>query len=332
MEMPTASPRENEPSSWKKIAAVTVVLVALITVFLLAFALPNIHSKPRHVPVAVVATEAMATMITTALDKASPDGFDVTVVEEADQARDLILDRSVYGAFIVDRSGGTVLTASAASYAVSTTLATIAQQMGQAASLSMRVEDVVPLSKDDPRGYGLSAGALPIALCGWIAAIAIISLVRGTSRRLITASAFALLGGFALTALLQYGLGTFTGSYWLTALGAVLGIAATCFLVLGLQRLLKWAGLAIAAIILILLGNPLSGLSNAPELLPAPWGEIGQFLPPGAIGTLLRNTAFFDGTATLKPVIALVIWFLAGLGMYLLASFRSEHVHRSASD
>jgi hypothetical protein len=42
------------------------------------------------------------------------------------------------------------------------------------------------------------------------------------------------------------------------------------------------AGAALGALLMILVGNPLSGVSSAPELLPAPAGTIGQLLPPGA--------------------------------------------------
>jgi hypothetical protein len=46
---------------------------------------------------------------------------------------------------------------------------------------------------------------------------------------------------------------------------------------------------------MVLVGNPLSGISSAPERLPEPAGALGPLLPPGAGGSLLRSTAFFDG-------------------------------------
>jgi hypothetical protein len=322
---------EKTSSGWGQITVEVLVLVGILAVLLLAFALPAINTKARHVPIAVVAPAQIATAISQGLDNASPDGFDVTVAADTTEARNLILDRSVYGAFIVGQSGLTVETASAASYVVSTALTAAGQQIGVALSAPVTVTDVVSFSTDDPRGVGLSAGALPIALGGWIAAVAIIFTVRGRWRRLIAAAAFAVVGGFTLTAVLQYGLGTFTGNYLLTSLGAVLGIAATSFLVLGFYELFKYVGVAIAAVILIVLGNPLSGLASAPEMLPEPWGALGQLLPPGAIGTLLRNVAFFDGAATTTPIVFLSFWFLAGLGMYLVAVYRSDHNARSTA-
>lgn len=316
---------EHTGSSWGKILSVSAALTMLVTVFLLAFALPNINAAPRDLPIAIVGTEQATDAFSTALKETMPGAFTVTIADDAREARDLIRDRSVYGAFVVGASDVTVLTATAASGTAATTLSTIGQQIGAKLPLPVTTEDVVPFSDDDPRGISLSSGALPIALGGWIAAVGIITTIRGNRERLYAAGIFSIVGGFALAAVLQFWLGTFTGDYLLTALAAALGMAATSSLVLGLQRLLGGGGIAIAAVLLILLGNPLSGLASAPEFLPTPWGAIGQLLPPGATGTLLRNVAFFDGAAILAPILVLVFWALAGLGMYLLAVARIGH-------
>jgi len=73
---------------------------------------------------------------------------------------------------------------------------------------------------------------------------------------------------------------------------------------------------------MVLLGNPLSGAASAPELLPQPWGAIGQVLPPGAGVTLLRSTSFFDGAAATGPLWILLGWFVAGCALILAAQRR----------
>jgi hypothetical protein len=310
----------SRPSNWPAIMAVTLLLTALIVLFLVAFALPNLRSAPQGIPVALSAPAVVAPLVTRGFESAYPGGFDIIRTENEAEARELILNRSAYGAFILDATSLTVLTASAASFAMASVLEAAAEQLSQITPLPVNILDVAPFTESDPRGIGLSAGALPIVLGGWIAAMGIIALIRGNRQRLIAAAAFALFGGFALTAVLQFWFGTFAGNYWLTSLAATMGIAATSFLVLGLQRLLSGAGIAVAAVLLILLGNPLSGLATAPELLPAPWGALGQLLPPGATGTLLRNVAFFDGAATATPLTTLALWTITGLALYFLAS------------
>jgi hypothetical protein len=61
-----------------------------------------------------------------------------------------------------------------------------------------------------------------------------------------------------------------------------------------------------------MLGNPASGAASAPQLLPDPWREGGQFLPAGAAGTALRNVAYFDGAALAKPLVVLVAFAVVG--------------------
>src|SRR6266540_5676453 len=89
--------------------------------------------------------------------------------------------------------------------------------------------------------------------------------------------------------------------------------------VAGLGTLLGAGGVVLAALAVFLLGNPLSGLTSAPELLPQPWGAVGQFLPPGAGGTLLRSVAYFDGAAAATPAWTLAAYALVGLALILLA-------------
>jgi len=56
-------------------------------------------------------------------------------------------------------------------------------------------------------------------------------------------------------------------------------------------------------------------------MLPQPVGGIGQLMPPGAGGNLLRSTGFFDGAAAGGYTLVLVVWALAGLALVLLAGY-----------
>ncbi|MEV4623909.1 hypothetical protein AB0J74_35020 [Asanoa sp. NPDC049573] len=298
-------------------------LLAVMVILLAAFALPGVNTAVRHVPVAVAGAGPSPVRLAATLDKAAPGAFDVSIVASEQASQNEILHRDVYGAFIVEDGGLTLDTASAASAAVATSLTQTAQQVGTAMHLPVTVHDIRPLSPDDPKGVGLTAGALPIALGGWLAAMGIIALIVGAWQRLIAAAAFAVGGGFTLSGTL-FALGTFDQNYWTTSAAAMLGIAGTCYFVLGFERLLRGRGIAVAALVLILLGNPLSGLASAPEMLPHPWGALGQFLPPGATGTLLRNVSFFDGVAIARPVVVLIAWAILGLAAYHLAG----HLHK----
>jgi hypothetical protein len=163
-----------------------------------------------------------------------------------------------------------------------------------------------------------------LVLGGWVAAVVLLALVQGASRQVVGAVGFAVVGGLGLTAILQFWFGSLDGNYVLPSAGVALGIAATCWTILGLRSALGDAGLGVGAVTLILLGTPLSGLSGAPELLPAGWGSFGQLQPPGAAGTLLRSTAFFDSAGAGRAVLVLSCWLVAGLTLFLIGVLRNR--------
>lgn len=305
-------------STWGHVAGAVLGLTALLSLLLTAFAWPAVNTEPREVPIAIAAPQQVAAQIEQGLSQAGEDAFEVTVVEGRTAAVRLIEDREVYGAIVATPQGGEVLTASAASPAVAQALRQVATGMGAADGRSVQVTDVVPLPADDPRGMGLAAGALPLVL-GGIATAALLWLrVQGRAQRVVGVLGVAVVGGLALTAILQSWLGALDGSYWANASVVALAISATASAVLGLGRLLGVAGVGLGAATMLLLGNPLSGLTSAPEMLPNGWGELGQLLPPGAAGTALRSVAFFDGAGSAMPLLVLGCWLGGGLLLMLL--------------
>ena len=64
--------------------------------------------------------------------------------------------------------------------------------------------------------------------------------------------------------------------------------------------------------ILLLIGNPLSGIATSPRFLPGPWGEFGQWLPTGAGGTLLRTVSYFPAASIAWPLTILLAWAVLG--------------------
>jgi hypothetical protein len=188
----------------------------------------------------------------------------------------------------------------------------------------VKVTDVVPLPKDDPRGAGLAAGALPLVLGGIIAAAVLSGRIKGNGRRVAGALAFAVTGSLALGAVLQFWLGSFEGNYFANASVIGLSIGAISLTLLGLEGLFGFVGLGAGGATMMLLGNPLSGLASAPEMLPTGWGSLGQFLPPGAAGTALRSVSFFDGAGSGRSFLVLGCWLVLGLVLCGLAAMRSR--------
>ncbi|GAA4727389.1 hypothetical protein [Phytohabitans rumicis] len=314
------------PSPWTAVARAVALLTAAVSVLLTAFAWPSVHSSVHDVPIAVAGPAPAVGQISAALHERLPDAFEITEVADTTAAEQLIRDRDVYGA--IDASSGTpqVILASAASTAVAQTLNSIAAALNQAqsegTSTGAAVRDLVPLPADDPRGAGLAAAALPLVMGGLLAALLLTRLVLGTTRRVIGALAFAVTSGLALGAILQFWLGSLTGSYWANTGAVALTIAATSLTILGLESVLGYTGLGLGAATMMLIGNPLSGTATAPEMLPGWSGTLGQLLPPGAGGRLLRSTAFFDSHDTTHSVIVLATWLTLGILLCLASGLR----------
>jgi hypothetical protein len=192
----------------------------------------------------------------------------------------------------------------------------------------LRTEDLAPPA-GDPRGAGLAASALPITLAGMLPAIALVLLSPASGRcphkravwtRFTTVVVFSAVAGVTVAALLRYVLGSIDTNFWGVSAGLTLGVLAAGVSMLGLGSLFGRPGLVIGALIALLLGNPLSGLSSAPEMLPSGWGTFGQYLPQGANATLLRSTAFFDGAGADGSIAVLTCWVLAGSALVAVAA------------
>jgi hypothetical protein len=77
-------------------------------------------------------------------------------------------------------------------------------------------------------------------------------------------------------------------------------------------------------VLVFLCGNALSAAGSAPQLLPRPWGQVGQWLPPGAGATLLRAADYFNGARAGQPWAVLAAWAGAGIALVALSAARAR--------
>lgn len=289
---------------------------------LIVFAWPAIHTGPNHLPVALVAPAPVAAGLQQKIEQTRPGAFDLQVKPSEQDARTAIQNREVYGAIVMTPTGPKVLTASAASPAVSQLLGQLPTMM--AAQSTSNVEDVVPATTDDPRQAGLAALGLPLVFGGILSAVLLTHLFSSARTRILGVTLVALLAGFGATAIMQFWFGTLSGHYLLNSLTVGLGIAALGTFIMGLEALLGYAGLGLGAVLMMFLANPFSALGSAPQLLPGSWGTFGQLMPPGAFGTLLRSVAFFNGAGSTQPLMVLLCWLAAGLALTWVGSTRKR--------
>jgi len=312
---------------WRQLTIISVLLPLMIVLAVLAFAWPTARIAPRELPVGIVGPGPGSQQALSGLNRTDPGGFAVRLYADEASARVAIEDRVIYGAFVVGADGITVLEASAASPAVAQLLSTVGQQLARnvaahaAASgtpqqpVQVRDVDVVALSASDPRGLVLPSALLPVTICGVImaSAIALVLAFRPAWRQimaLIVVSATAGLGAYLIAQGFLGALPHGAVATWATLSLILLAIGATTA---GLIALIGAAGLGLGILLMIFIGNPFSGATSAPELLPAPVGTIGQWLPPGAGASLLRSTAYFNGHGASGHLTVLIVWIVLGL-------------------
>jgi hypothetical protein len=314
----------------RRLIAVVVLVPLLAALALWAFAWPAARTAPRDLPLGVAGPPAATAQLDKQL-RQHEGAFEIHRYADEAAARAAIEDRTVYGAVVVTARGPELLTASAASPLVAQLLQQAVAGQAAAGGTHMRVVDVVPAAGNDPRGAALGSSVLPLALAGIVAGAIVTMLgLRGFRAVAGLIGAAALVGAVA-AALAHSWLGALTGNWWAEAGTLALATLAVSAAVAGLAALIGHAGIAVVAFLVMFLGNPFSGASSAPQLLPEPVGTIGQWLPPGASATLLRSVTFFDGAAATGPALTLAWWAALGLGAVMLGNALKSRAKSTAS-
>ena len=174
--------------------------------------------------------------------------------------------------------------------------------------------DVVPLAREDPKGMVFSSALLPLTICGIVVAIVVGLVVRfrPALRQLVALAVVAVVASGGIYLIAQGWLGALPHNGFADWAALALTILALSAGTAGLIALFGPPGVGAAAAVFVFVGNPFSGVSSAPEMLPGAVNHIGQWLPPGAGASLLRSTAYFDGAGAAGHLGVLIAWSLLG--------------------
>jgi hypothetical protein len=126
-----------------------------------------------------------------------------------------------------------------------------------------------------------------------------------------------------LTAVMQNWFGSLQGDWWANAGAIAVSIAAIAGPITGFVALVGRSGIAVGPVLFLLIANPMSGATLPPQLLPRPWGEVGQWFPPGASATLLRDLSYFPAASVAFPWLVLGAWAIGGLVLSIAGHFRT---------
>jgi hypothetical protein len=253
------------------------------------------------------------------------------VAGSEDAARRLLADREVDGVLLLGAgTQDTLLVAGAEGGAVSTALTEVLTRVDAAQQRTLTTTDAIPAGAADARG--LSAFYLAV---GWVVGGYLVASIIGVSsgsRPLTRARGVVRLGSLAVYAVLS-GVGgalitgpvldVFDGHLLaLSAFGALLVFAVGAF-TMALQVWTGLAGIGLAILLFVILGNPSAGGAYPAPLLPPFWAAIGPWLPPGAATGAVRGIVYFGGAGAGPGALVLAGYALVGAVATLAGSGRT---------
>jgi hypothetical protein len=290
-----------------------VALALLIQVaFVASFVVAQVNPQPHGVPVAVVGPPAAVGALQEPVERRHPGAFSLRRMVSSERARDALAEREVYGALLVEGRPAQLLVASAASPAVANMLR---RSLGRVGGRPVAVRDAYPLDPGDPRGLLINLVLLPLVVTAVLAPLLLRFLaptVRG-ARHVLALALFALTGG-ALSIAIAGALPGPIGGLAAVVVLLLLAVSASTTAFIALRGV---AGVGLGFLVFLIVGNVASGAAGAPELLPGFWRTVGEFLPPGAAATALRNAAYFPAASLLQPLAVLAIFVVAGAAVEL---------------
>jgi hypothetical protein len=295
------------------------LLIALVGVLVIVLALvgsnvaANHAPKPHQLPVGVIGTPTEVGAVAGSLGHRAPGAYEIHAYTSLAAARAAILHRAVYGAF---RPAPTpqLLIASAASPSVATLLQQTFAAAARTQGKVLEVRDLVPLPGSDSRGATAFSMILSLIIAGIMgsAVVYLLGRHRPAPVRLVAMVALGIGAGLVAALVTNVVVGAFHGHFL-----AVWGVAALFVLALGVpiaafQVLVGVGGVAIGAVMFLVIGNPASGGSSAPELLPGFWRDLSQLLPPGSAITAMRDVVYFQGHGMTQALLVLGIYIVLG--------------------
>jgi hypothetical protein len=294
-----------------------LALVFLFTVlYVAAFHAP----RAKGLDVGVVGAPAAAAGVQSRLDAADRGAFDVRRFAGEDEARRALLDTDIHGAIVPQSSGDRILVARALGAPQTDVVVAALRRVAATSAAPAVVQDLRPLPAGDRRSLASLFTVIGTLVPSLVFGV-LLSVFGGrlpARARWSGVLAFAVLAGPLVALDVDVVVGAFGGDF--------AGVALVCGLLAlsvaaaghGLAHLGGAPGIAMAVLLLVLLGLSSSGGAVGYQFEPGFYGAVSQLLPPGAAVTAVRNVRYFDWAGTLVPLLVLGGWAAGGLVFGLL--------------
>ncbi|WP_022881434.1 ABC-2 transporter permease [Gryllotalpicola ginsengisoli] len=160
-------------SMWKHLGLHILVPVLLGIGMTLAYLGAFHEPTPHHLPVAIVGQGAQAQVFAEKLNDQAPDQLDVRTVATAAEARKLVHDRTLAGAFETTSTQANLYIATAASATTAEVVQKAFQPIAFQLKLPYNVVDVAPVGKHDATGQGIFFLLVGLSVGGYAVAAAV---------------------------------------------------------------------------------------------------------------------------------------------------------------
>ncbi|KUM96398.1 hypothetical protein AQI95_42555 [Streptomyces yokosukanensis] len=311
------------------VPVVTSLLVgaAFIAVFLAAFHAPTSH----RLPLGIAASDSAAARVELAINDRDQQAMSFQRYRSADAARAAVGHDEVPAALVTDGHGHLKLLVAGAQgpSATGSVQATVTAALGR----PVPVNDVVPLAPQDSRGLSIFYSCFGIVLAGYLYAVSSYQMAPrlALTARIAGTAAFSAASGVIVAAIACLGFTAIPAPFATTAIVAALlafALAASAGLIM---RACGPAGIPLASIALLILGNASSGGILPPQYLPSWLSPLAYAMPPGIAVRALRGASYFHGAHLATGLTLLTCWTVACLTAQYALDRAARHRTESAA-
>ncbi|MFF0075754.1 ABC transporter permease [Streptomyces sp. NPDC005494] len=318
------TPRERweafKQSPYFPAVVLVFILAAAAGLFAGSYTYAMANPTPHRIPAAVVEgpRSPYATEFVKGMDEALDASLELHRYPDGAAARAALEEQKVFVILRSEGDGVLMQVAGASGASVAQLLGDTGVKVADTIGVQLTVKDVKPLGEGDPRGLALFYISLAAVIIGFVGAIQLSVHARALLplERILFTLGYALLGGFTIAAVVDWGLGAldlpFVQSWMILAFTMFTsGMVFTMFNTL----MGRWAMIPTWGV-MVLLGNPSSGGAVSWPLLPSLLGHVGRWLPPGASVNAQHTAVYYQGHQYVFPYLVLGAWALVSCTVF----------------
>jgi len=312
------TPRQHRRPSPGRLFATAIAAAVVTLVLTLSFGFADHAPSPHGLRIAVAAPASFIQELAAGLGHAEPGGFTVVAEPSAPAVMASVRSQSAAGGLVAGLTGPvTIVTADAAGVSQQQAVAAALTDATMALDRYAHPLDLAPLPATDRAGLSVFVFEFGLLIPSVIGSIGLFLLGRRFRLwwRVGAAVLFALLAAGGSVLALDAIFGALTGaSAALIGVGFLGSLTFVAF-VTACQAVTGLPGTGLAALVLVFIGNAVSGGTVPFAFLPDGFRQVAPWLPNGAIVAAARDVAYLPQSDLAHPLLVLGIWLAGSLAV-----------------